>query len=338
LPSPSHPSETLVTVVVVAREGFRRAPSCLRHLLRVTLTPYRLVYVDGGSPRTVSRRLARLVRTHGGVLIRSKRYLRPTRARNLGFQEVGTRYAVFIDNDVTTSPGWLEALVRCAEQTGAAYVSPIICIGSESPPVVHVAGGENRIVREGERRRLIERYAHAHQRLPEVLAEVDRQETTMAEFHAVLVRTDVLRRLGGLDESCPTAFEHNDLCLSVAAAAETGWLEPGSIVHYVPGAAADPTNFAYHLLRWSRAWIDESLEGFCAKWQLGSDDPALVRDLASLHSRRKRPTLHLRKLAKALGGYRAVSGVDFLFDWLVERTLRPRHDQKAPAIRVYRWS
>lgn len=39
----------------------------------------------------------------------------------------------------------------------------------------------------------------------------------MAEFHAVLVRTDSLKAVGGLDERCPTAFEHNDLCLSLEA-------------------------------------------------------------------------------------------------------------------------
>ena len=325
-------------MVVVPREGFRPAPSCLRRLLQSTSAPFHLVYVDGGSPRLVSRRLAKLVRTGGGILIRSDRYLRPTHARNLGFREVGTRYVVFLDNDVSITPGWLQALLQCAEETGAAYVSPLISIGSADPPVVHVAGGENRIVKEGDAHRLIERYAEAGRSLPEVLGEVGRRRTTMAEFHAMLVRTEVVRRLGGLDESCSTAFEHNDLCLSIAALGGTGWMEPRSIVHYLLDSAGAPMNFAYHLLRWSRAWIDESVEAFCTKWQLRPDDACLTRDLEAVHSRRRRPTRYLRESARALGGQRAVAWVDSLSDWLVERTLQARHDREPPAIRVYRYS
>src|SRR5574342_637715 len=88
----------------------------------------RLVYVDGNAPARIGRRIQRMIRRHGDTLIRTDWYLRPTHARNLGFREVDTRYAVFLDNDVVVTPGWLEALVRCAEETGAAFVSPVICI------------------------------------------------------------------------------------------------------------------------------------------------------------------------------------------------------------------
>jgi len=35
-----------------------------------------------------------------------------------------------VDNDVIVSPGWLEALVACAGETGATVVSPLICQGT----------------------------------------------------------------------------------------------------------------------------------------------------------------------------------------------------------------
>jgi GT2 family glycosyltransferase len=329
-------TETVVSVVVVPREGFRQAPARLAQLLDLTDTAFRLVYVDGNAPSRVARRIRYLIRRHGGTLIRTDRYLRPTHARNLGFREVDTRYTVFLDNDVVVTPGWLGALVQCAEETGAAFVSPVICIGGRMPPVVHVAGGVNRVVEDGGRRRLLEIYAHAHRPLPEVLAEIQRQPTTMAEFHAILVRTDSLRALGGLDERCPTAFEHNDLCLSFAARGAKGWLEPDSIVDYVPDRAAAPANAPYHLVRWCRAWIDESLGGFCAKWALERDDPALAADLASLHGRRRRPARYVRGLARRVAGHTGAAQVDRWTDRWIDRLLHAVDQRQPLEVDVFR--
>jgi GT2 family glycosyltransferase len=328
--------ETLVSVVIVPREGFRQAPARLAQLLDATDTAFRLVYVDGNSPARIARRIRRVIRGQGGTLIRADRYLCPTHARNLGFREVDTRYTVFLDNDVVVTPGWLEGLVRCAEETGAAFVSPVICIGGRMPPVVHVAGGVNRVEEEGGRRRFVEVYAHAHRPLPEVLAEIQRQPTTMAEFHAILVRTDSLRVLGGLDERCPTAFEHNDLCLSFAARGATGWLEPASIVDYVPDLSGALANAPYHLVRWCRAWIDESLDGFCAKWALARDDPRLAADLASLHGRRRRPTRYVRALARLVAGRAGAEHVDHWSDRWTDRRLHA-DGRQPPEVDVSCW-
>lgn len=327
----------LVSVIVVAREGFRQAPACLARLLAATDTRFRLIYVDGNAPARIARRVRRLIERHGGTLIRVDRYLRPTHARNLGLRQVDTRYVVFLDNDVIVTPGWLEGLVQCAEATEAAFVSPIICMGDATPPIVHVAGGTNRIVEESGQRRLLESYDHAGRTLSDVLADIRRSPTTMAEFHAVLVRTEKLRVLGGLDERCSTAFEHNDLCLSMAALGGTGWLEPASIVDYLRGSATAAGNARYNLLRWCRAWIDESLDGFCTKWGLGRDDPALAIDLESLHGRRRRPMRHPRGLARRLAGAAGVEQLDRLTDWWVDRTLRKRHERPNPAVHAFHW-
>jgi hypothetical protein len=156
----------------------------------------------------------------------------------------------------------------------------------------------------------------------------------MAEFHAVLVRTEMLDVLGGLDEGCSTAFEHNDLCLAIGEHRGVGWLEPSSIVDYIPDRATSLDNVPYHLLRWSRAWIDESLERFCAKWGISPDEPALAPSLESLHSRRRRPAVHLRALARKVAGEKAVSHLDAWLDSLVDATLRKRHELTPPRVEI----
>jgi hypothetical protein len=310
------------TVVVVPREGFLIAPRTLARLLAVTAPPFELVYVDC-SPRRIGSRLEELVRTHrGAVLLRADRFLRPTTARNLGFARVATPYTVFLDNDVLVSPGWLDALVRCAEETGAAFVSPVIGIGDRDPRVVHFAGGENRVEVVDGARRLRESYEHVGAAVSEAVSGLARRPTELAEFHAVLVRTDLLRALGGLDEACPAAFEHNDLCLALSERGGRGWLEPGAVVDYVIDRPAALANAPYHAVRWSRRWLDASLEGFCAKWRLDPADPALALDLRSLHERRRRPFQPLRGLVDRLARGRGLGAVDRLADAVTDGLAR----------------
>src|SRR6266699_1598952 len=93
-----------VTVIVVPRERFSSIPRSLECLYRKTNVPFNLVYVDGGSSEKTKRYLEAEARARGFRLIRSPRYLTPTEARNLGLQQIRSKYVVFIDDDVLVSP------------------------------------------------------------------------------------------------------------------------------------------------------------------------------------------------------------------------------------------
>jgi hypothetical protein len=140
-----------------------------------------------------------------------------------------------------------------------------------------------------------------------------------------------------LDPRCSTAFEHNDLCLSIAERGGTGWLEPGAVVVWLQGRATKPSNAGYHLVRWSRAWINESVDGFCAKWRLDPDDPGLAPSLASLYGRRRRPLRYARGAAWRLARQAGTDIVDRIADRWVDGVLCKRLDRGDPALAVSRW-
>lgn len=106
-----------VTIVVVPRERFSCTRESLESIYEHTKFPFKLVYVDGNSPAKVRRYLEEQAQAKGFQLIRTDYYLSPNHARNIGLSHVDTKYAVFFDNDVVVSPGWLEALVQCAQET-----------------------------------------------------------------------------------------------------------------------------------------------------------------------------------------------------------------------------
>jgi len=264
-----------VTIAVVPRERFSYARASLEALYQHTTSPFRLVYVDGGSPSRVQRYLESAARDRGFDLIRSDGYLAPNRARNLALAQARTKYTVFLDNDVIVSPGWLPPLVRCAEETNAAVVSPLICESVPFHSTIHFAGGDSHIdivEREGRvERHIVETILRQGQRIADVNDELQRTPTEAAEFHCMLVRTSIFDRVGPFDEGLLSVRENVDFCMLVARAGGEVWFEPASIVTYAAYAPLALSDIPFYLLRWNNSWTLASLHQLRDKWQLTED-------------------------------------------------------------------
>ncbi|NJM70118.1 MAG: glycosyltransferase [Scytonema sp. RU_4_4] len=269
-------AEIQVTIVVVPRERFSFTRESLESIYEHTEYPFKLIYVDGGSPSHVRDYLVAQASEKQFQLIRTEHYLSPNRARNLGLQQITSKYVVFIDNDVVVTPGWLKALVECAEQTGACVVSPLICQYLPLHTEVHCAGGESgvRVDTKGEttRRRIIEKIYKQGRQIADVRPQLQRQQTGLAEFHCMMVRTEIFEKIGFLDEALLNTKEHVDLCILVAEAGGEIYLEPESLVTYVPGPPLEWTDLHYYMLRWSDAWEQTSLKRLRDKWNLTEDE------------------------------------------------------------------
>ncbi len=272
--SPS--SQPEVTIVVAPRERFSFTRESLESIYEHTEYPFELIYVDGGSPSHVKDYLAAKAAQKQFQIIRTEHYLCPNHARNLGLRQVNTKYVVFIDNDVVVTPGWLKALVDCAEETGATVVSPLICQYLPLHSEVHCAGGESGVKLETKgdttRRRIIEKIYKQGRKVADVRPQLQRQETGLAEFHCMMVRTEIFEKIGLLDEGLLNTKEHVDLCMLVAEAGGTVYLEPDSLVTYVPGPPLEWTDLHFYMLRWSDAWELASLKRLRDKWNLTEDE------------------------------------------------------------------
>ncbi|MGG6240603.1 glycosyltransferase family 2 protein [Nodosilinea sp. AN01ver1] len=265
-------TDPIVTIVVVPRERFSPAKASLESIYANTNFPFKLVYVDGNSPKKVSQYLQDKAQEKNFLIVRKDQYLYPNQARNVGLAHVDTPYLVFIDNDVLVTPGWLEALVNCAEKTGAAVVGPLMCQHEPLHTEIHFAGGESHVwVDKTGRRRLREKMYSQGKKVADVQSALTQSETELAEFHCVLVRRDVLEKLNGLDEKMLNTKEHLDFCMSVRALGEKVYFEPASLVTYVPGPPISWGDLHYYMLRWSDAWTLASLHHLRDKWELSED-------------------------------------------------------------------
>jgi GT2 family glycosyltransferase len=317
-----------VTIVVVPREQFSKAQISLESIYAATSPPFRLIYVDGNSPPSLRRYLEQQATARGFQLIRTDNYLTSNEARNIGLQEVHTEYVAFLDNDVFVQPGWLHALLRCAHETEAWVVGPLYCYGidgrSGEPQTVHVAGAHLRIVDDGIRR-LEEKGRYVNQSVAEVRPQLHREPIDLVEFHCMLVRTDVFKRIGLLDEKLLSFLDHIDFCLTVRQAGGTVYFEPDAVVTHLAPPPFAPMDLPYFLLRWSNAWLRPSIRHFASKHCLRMREQDFGGHFWFRDQHRRRLIAGIRRTIQRFLGNRwlsMASTVDrIVFDRLIEHTI-----------------
>jgi GT2 family glycosyltransferase len=264
-----------VTVVVVPRERFSRTEVSLESVYRHTTEPFELIYVDAHSPPPIQAYLERQAREKGFRLVRLPHFVPTSHARNIGLRYVTTPYVLFIENDMLVRPGWLEALIRCAEETGAPVVGPLYLEHRGEREIVHMAGGVAHLEAVNGARRCIERHFFQGRTMAEVSHLLRREPTEMIEFHCVLLRTDLLRAMGGFDEGMKNTGEHVDFCLTMHEAGVQIYLEPASVVVYIQPPPFTRYDVRFYCTRWHAAWARQTVAHFAAKWRLDPDDPFL---------------------------------------------------------------
>lgn len=323
-------TEALATVVVVPRERFSYTEPSLESIIRNTGPDVPLIYVDGGSPPRIRRYLEGRAREKGFQIVRTEYYLSPNEARNLGLARVAadSRYVVFIDNDVIITPGWLDEMVGCAEETGAWLVGPLYLIGRPEEGIIHMAGGEAGIKEQDGVVYFHEEHRFPNRPLREVESEIRREATEIVEFHCILVRKDVFDRLGPLDEGFVNTREHVDLCIAVRNAGGTIYLAPEAVAAYVATAPFTWWDIPYYLVRWNEAWSEATISYLNEKWGVTEDHYGLRERFLRPH--RRRPLMPVRTWARRLLGGRMGDGaVDGLERLVARHGLRRRQALKA---------
>jgi hypothetical protein len=128
----------------------------------------------------------------------------------------------------------------------------------------------------------------------------------------MLVRPEVLRAVGGFDEALLCTREQLDFCLQLLDTEHEIWVEPASIVHFVPGLPYSLPDLGYYMFRWNDGFERRTLLHFREKWQLAEDE-RLAQRLQSLGWRRHVELLRPFALSVTPGGRGA---------WRLERALR----------------
>jgi GT2 family glycosyltransferase len=316
-------TETRTTVVVAPREQFRVTRPALESIFAHTDVPYKLVYVDGGSPAPVRRYLKRRAQQRGFTLLRTEHHLSPLEARALALPHVDTEYVCFVDNDVIVTRGWLDRLVRCADETEAWAVGPLYLNDDPSHGHIHMAGGEARIVEERGRRAFFEAHRFPQRLVSEVRTHLRREPTELVEFHCKLLRREVFDKFEYQHSRYLSCGESLDLCLRLRQAGYPVMLEPAAAVSNLQPPPFAWSDLPFYLLRWSDEWNRISLDSFRKQWDLPADDQWVCHHYWWLTGHRLVAREWAAQTArKFLGWRRGTAVADLFIDTIARREMR----------------
>lgn len=267
------------TVIVVSRDRFSTTTRCLASILASTPEElYDLVVVLGGAPKSLERSLSR--RYGRARFLFEPRFLNPAQARNLGLKAARTRLAVLMDNDVDPRAGWLEALLRCEKETGAAMVVPVVLEAGEK---IHAAGNDLLVFRKDGKtfgQKTLRFYqAHHHPTI-----NLKREPVDYGELHCQLVNVRTAVDLHVYDEHIQEVGEV-DSGLTWKKAGCAMYFEPHSVVSYnKPEHITRPEDIRFFAWRWDMRKILEGYRYFEEKWGMDISDAGNFKDFLVIYN------------------------------------------------------
>ena len=196
--SGNRPEIARVTIVIPAFNNFYEVATCIESIYSfMSKTNFKIIIADDASPDVSYSALGLL---HGISLLRQGTNLGYIGNVNAATSDINTEYVLTLNQDVVVCPGWLDELV-------------------DQQFKILEAGG------------IIFKQAHAAHRGRGSTPEDDRYnfscDVDYVSGCAMLVRTSLWHRLGGLDtQYAPAYYDDVDICLR---ARKSGWL-----VRYAP--------------------------------------------------------------------------------------------------------
>ena len=216
--------EPLVSIVILNWNRPLDTVACLESLATITYENRHLIVVDNGSTDGSPEQI--LAAVSGVELLVNSRNLGFAGGANVGIarsMELGAEYVLLLNNDTVVAPDFLEPLVAVCK--GAP------CVGIAGPKVYYY--GTRQVFSNGgwPRRALplvVRLAAPLGREDPEDVEHEPSQEVDYIWGQAMLIRREVLERIGMFDPAFFMYYEDCDLCLRAVRA--------GFHVVYVPQA------------------------------------------------------------------------------------------------------
>lgn len=193
----------LVSIIIPTHNRADLLAACLRSVLHYTHQPYEVIVVDDASTDHTDQLLDKLDNV---TVIRNEQNLDFLRSSNAGAAKASGEYLLFLNNDVSVSSGWLEALVdtiKRIDKCGAVGAKLISTTGllqeagaiiNEDGQVELYGGGDNSFKPE---------YNYV-------------REVDYCSAACLLLHRNLFESLGGFDTRyIPAYYEDVDLCMSI---------------------------------------------------------------------------------------------------------------------------
>ena len=254
------------TVVITPRDRYTGVVECIQAVYESTEEPVDLMVLDLGYPPALIKQVEEAVADREGAEIIPLGLMIPMEAFDKVRHRIKTPYTVLLDNDSRPTPGWLAALIECAEEENAALVSPLTLEreGLDEGPDLrnHLYTSELRVVDVEGTPYLIEH--KPYRRAPKDEIPQERAPTDQFELHCVMMETAVLQQL---DMPPMVIREHIDIGMQIRAMGRKLMAEPRSVVIFDNlRERMSWSDLRFFWYRWSPEFSERSSRLFEKRW------------------------------------------------------------------------
>ncbi|MEO7635781.1 MAG: glycosyltransferase [Sphingomicrobium sp.] len=261
-----------VTIVISFRERWRFTARTVASIVEHTTGNYALWLLDPGLPEAVRAAVMPHIEAGRLTLVPVARDQPPNQARGEIAARLQSRLAVFIDNDVMVTAGWLEALIACADETGAGIVCPLYLWGqNEHSELIHMAGGDLELVPGEDGARMTESHRHVMRKIADVPDDLQRRPCGFGEYHCVMMRREIYSAEGMFEPGIATVHEHIHASMLAREMGFETWFEPASRINYLAFAPWRVGELDALRTRWDYAAAEDSLSHFAQRWNIVDD-------------------------------------------------------------------
>ena len=228
--------QPLVTIIILNYNGLTHTTNCLRSVLKTTFKNYTIIVVDNGSQRDEAAILVRKIKHKKISYVRFAKNLGFSGGNNEILKSIQSRYTVLLNNDVQVHPQWLTSLIQWMEKhPSAAAVQPKILwqIDKRYFDYAGACGGFIDILG----------YPFTRGRMFDTQEKDKGQYDTSCEIiwasgAAMMIRTNVLKKVGLFDLRFFNYMEEIDLCLRIIKHGWKIYSYPKSVVYHIAAATA----------------------------------------------------------------------------------------------------
>lgn len=287
-----------VTIIVVPHQCFNYTQQSLESIYKYTDIPFKLIYIDGYTPKHHQQYLEQQSQQKGFRLIRTEKYVTPNQARNIGLKHVDTEYVVFISNDIIVTTGWLNSLMECIQETDASVVTPV-CLEGEKQ-LIYSAGGSLEFQYKNGSLDLFDKRLFINDYFDKVKPLLKRKTTQIININCFLARTSIFSKINNFDENLMNCAQDIDFCLSIFAVGGTIYIEPQSVVNYLLAKELKLSDIPYYILVWNYVWKRKSINHFQEKWGLSKYATFTMNLLENVNQHSNLPSQSLKEFIKPL--------------------------------------
>lgn len=214
-----------VNIVIVNWNGLEDTLELLESLSKISYINYKIVIVDNNSANDEAEKLENISKGKAHIM-KCEENLGFAGGNNVGIKyslEEKTEYVLLLNNDTTVQPDFLEILVNKFEsENQAGIVSPRINYYDEPEKIWSEGGYISRLRGSG--------FAYSD-KLETEIGTVDKSVTFVSGC-CMLIKRDVLLKVGLFDENYFLYTEDTDLCLRTIKAGFKIYVDPHSKIYH----------------------------------------------------------------------------------------------------------